>query len=49
VYLAGRFFSAKKHEGVAGGAEEIFNRIVRQLLPNIRTRANNIDYAERNP
>jgi hypothetical protein len=48
-YLAGRFFSTRKHTKYPGGADEIYNRIVHDLLSRIRTRANNIEYAERNP
>jgi len=47
-YLAERFFSARKHATYPGGADEIYNRIARFLLPRIRVRAKNIAHDERN-
>ena len=48
-YLAGRFFSSRKHKTHPGGADGIYSRIVHDLLSRIRDRAANIEYAERNP
>jgi hypothetical protein len=47
--LSSLLFSARKHKNYRGGAEEIHNRIVHDLLPRIRQRAKNIEYAENNP
>lgn len=43
AYLAGLFFSDRKHRGYSGGSEEIYNRIVKELLPRIRTLAKRIE------
>lgn len=41
--LASLFFSARKHRAYSGGSEEIYNRIVYELLPRIRTLAKHIE------
>lgn len=41
--LASLFFSARKHRAYSGGSEEIYNRIVYELLPRIRTLAKRIE------
>lgn len=41
--LASIFFSARKHREYPGGAEEICNRIIYELLPRIRTLAKRLE------
>jgi hypothetical protein len=42
--LAKIYYSARKHKKYRGGAEEIYRRIVHDLLNRIRQRLNTIDY-----
>ena len=46
-YLSSLFFSARKHNALPGGADEIYHRIVDDLLNRIVTRASAIAYDER--